>query len=340
MPNISSPCTWEMSAAQIISPTTSQVALVNALQASVVASTNWVVNATGTSTAGFKYVEIKPANTQSLYKDYRILIVERVNTATNKTLSTSDGGSFNSTGFVYLLFSPDGGSAHVTPTFSNIETSSDVYVGSRYKSGTSSVWLTLPVPCTATWLYLCDGALWIVDRVGAASHTLLGVGQVQTLTGFTDYNTGGAEVGVPTFFTRAGLTSATMITQVMNTGAQAFWHGSGSTSRTFVTLTGGSNARLFGTDSNASSNYFLSSKALPATGANISAMSFPPVAYWYNWSAGSGGQSVVVLRGVHFGFGQKTRTTIQSDGTTVGFTFYPDDAASGSALATLCFLNT
>jgi hypothetical protein len=88
-----------MTAAQLVTPTSSQLATVNAIQASVTASANWSVNATGTSTAGYKWVEIKPSNTSSLYKDYRVLIVERVNTSTNKgaIAVTGDGFAWNST---------------------------------------------------------------------------------------------------------------------------------------------------------------------------------------------------------------------------------------------------
>jgi len=90
MPNIYTPCTWNMGAAQLVTPTSSQLAAVNAIQAAVTASTYWTVNSTGTTTAGYKYVEARLTNTSSVYKDYRILFVERVNSATGKQYTIND----------------------------------------------------------------------------------------------------------------------------------------------------------------------------------------------------------------------------------------------------------
>jgi len=330
MPNILSPSTWEMSAAQLITPTSSQLAVVNAIQSAVTSSTNWSVNATGTSTAGFKWVEIKPSNVNSLYKDYRILVVERVNTSTNKvfTSASGDGSAWNSTANVYFLLVPDGGAAHVTFTIANLETTSDVYVGTRYKTSTNTVWATIPVPCTALWLYLCDGAFWIVDRASATSHFLLALGHVMTFTGLSDFNTGGTEVGLAGIRKSTSLTSQTMFNQLTTAQGITVWSGSGTGARTSTGGTAGGTGRVFPNDSSASSNYYL--------GRN-STMSFPPVSYW----TGDGtNNQTVVFRGLYLGLGQKTRTTIQSNGQTVGYTFYPDDTASGTALATLAFLNT
>lgn len=331
MPNILSATTWEMSAAQLITPTSSQLAVVNAIQSAVTASTNWAVHTTGTSTAGYKYVVIKPNDVNSLYKDYRIMIVERVNASTNKvfTSASGDGSAWNSTANVYFQLVPDGGAAHVTFTIANLETSSDVWVGTRYKSGTSSIWATIPVPCTALWLYLCDGGFWIVDRAAATSHFLLALGHVMTFTGLSDFNTGGTEVGLAGIRKSASLTSQSMFNQLSVT-AQGItvWSGSGTANRTTTSGTAGGTGRVFPNDNSASANYFL--------GRN-STMSFPPVSYWT--SDGTNMQTVV-FRGLYLGLGQKTRTTIQSNGQTVGYTFYPDDAASGTALATLAFLNT
>ena len=330
MPNISTPCTWEMTAAQLVTPTTSQLATVNAIQAAVTASTNWTVNATGTSTAGFKWLELKPSNVNSLYKDYRILVVERVNNGTNKSFPTNDGGSVNSANFVYFTFAPDGGAAHVTFTAANIETSSDVYVGSRYKNGTSTLWHTIPMPCTAVWLYLCDGAFWLIDRVTGSSHTLLGLGHIIVWTGFTDYNTAGTEVGVPAFRKQAGITSQTSMTWLQSSHSNGAWYGSGTSART---LAQGYQQiiRAYPSDSNATYNAFLSQN---------STMTFYPISIYYYVTAVGPVQSVCVWRGGYLGMGQKTRTTIQSNAVTAGYTFYPDDAASGTNLATLCFLNT
>jgi len=330
MPNILSPCTWEMSAAQLITPTTSQIAVVNAIQSAVTSSTNWSVNATGTSTAGYKWVEIKPANVNSLYKDYRILIVERVNTSTNKTFAAAsgDGSAWNGTANVYFLLVPDGGAAHVTFTIANLETSSDVYVGTRYKSGANTVWATIPVPCAALWLYLCDGAFWIVDRAGATSHFLLALGHIANFTGMSDFNAAGVEVGLSGIRKSASLPSATMMNGMNGQQNIGVWFGSGTSARTYSFLNGTPTGRVYPNDSSAANNYFL--------GLN-NTMSFPPVAIYNN--NGSYPQTVI-FRGLYFGLNQKTRTTIQSNGVTVGYTFYPDDVQATTALATLAFLNT
>jgi hypothetical protein len=323
-----------MTAAQLVTPTTSQLATVNAIQAAVTASTNWTVNATGTSSIGAKYVEIRPSNTSSLYKDYRILVVERVNNGTNKSFPTGDGGSVNSTGFVYFLFVPDGGAAHVTFTVANLETSSDVYVGSRYKNGTSTVWHTAPMPCTAVWLYLCDGAFWLIDRVTGSSHTLLGLGHINVWTGFTDYNTAGTEVGVPAFRKQAAITSQSAQSWLTAAHSTGLWYGSGTSPRTYQNGYAAGIFRLFTTDNSSSVNALLSRN----TTANT--MSFVPVGLNYYVTAVGPIQASTFLRGVYLGLGQKTRTTIQSSGVTVGYTWYPDDAASGVQLATLAFLNS
>lgn len=331
MPNILSPATWEMTAAQLVTPTTSQLATVNAIQAAVTASTSWAVNGTGTSTAGYKWVEIKPSNVNSLYKDYRILIVERVNTSTNKAFvsATGDGSAWNGTANVYFLFAPDGGAAHVTFTIANLETSSDVYVGTRYKStGGSSMWTTIPMPCTAVWLYLCDGGFWIVDRVSAASHYLLALGHIFTYTGLSDFNTGGVECGLAGIRKSSSITSQSMINSIISAQGVGTWFGSGTSARTFTGGTNGGLGRAFPIDSSSTSNYYLSRN---------NTMNFPPIAYWVNDGTNP---NVVVIRGVYLGLGQKTRTTIQSNAVTVGYTFYPDDTVSGNNLATLSFLNT
>jgi hypothetical protein len=332
MPNIISGATWEMSAASLISPTTSQVAVVNAIQSLVGSSTNWAVNTTGTSTAGYKYIEIKPSNVNSLYKDYRILVVERVNTSTSKLLPTSDGGAWNGTSYVYFTFAPDGGAPHVTFTPANIETSSEVYVGTRYKSSTSTVWHTIPMPSTAVWLYLADGAFWFVNRVSATSHTLLGLGHVNVFLGVTDWNTGGTEVGVAGFRKMSGMASTTMATLAFSQGPGGCWYTStaGTASRTFTQNGNGSQTSFYASNSGAALNIY--------AGINSSTM-FMPVSAW----TGAGGVSLIsapyILRGVYLSANMKTRTTITSGGSTAGYTFYPDDAAQGVSQQCLCFLN-
>jgi hypothetical protein len=329
-----------MTAAQLVTPTNSQLATVNAIQAAVTASANWSVNATGTSSIGAKWVEIRPSNVNSLYKDYRVLIVERVNTSTNKgaIAVTGDGFAWNSTTNIYFRFVPDGGSAHVTFNAANIETANDVYAGTRYnKTGnTAGQWVGMQMPCTALWLYLCDGALWLVNRLSPTSHILLSIGHIMTLTGFSDFNTAGTEMGLPAIRKSTSLTSGTMWNQIANTHAWTAWYGSGTANRTIY--------EKLATDSIGTAAFLTqgSSSGNVLEGFNIGTgvlrtMNFPPVAYWSGTSSAPG---TVVLRGVYLGLNQKTRTTIQSNSVTAGYTFYPDDSASGVQLATLAFLNT
>ena len=236
MPRIYSPATWQMTAAQLITPTTSGLSTINAMQTAVAATTNWSVTTSGTTTAGYKYFEAAPVGS-TLYSEYRILFVERINTSTNKT--TVDGQTpWNLATYVLIRFVPDGGRTGVTFTPANIETANDCYVGSNYKSGTNTVWHSIASPWTATWLYTCDGAMWIINRSSATSHNILGFGHVFVPVGGSLYDNNGAgtEVGVPGFVTRRALGAVTMagnfITGTSSSGAVGFWYYPGTSART------------------------------------------------------------------------------------------------------------
>jgi hypothetical protein len=188
------------------------------------------------------------------------------------------------------------------------------------------------MPSTAVWLYLADGAFWVLNRVSATSHTLLGLGHVNIFLGTKDWNTGGTEVGVAGFRKMVGLTSTTMSSLAFSQGPGGCWYTStnGTGARTFTQNGNGSQTPFYASNSGASLNIY--------AGTNSSTM-FMPVAAW----TGAGGVSLIsapyILRGVYLSANMKTRTTITSDGSTVGYTFYPDDAAQGVALQCLCFLN-
>ena len=71
--SVFSPVTWSMGAVQLVSTTTSQLATLNSIQAAFVASTYWEQETTGTSTAGYKYIVVRPkAALGSIYADFRI----------------------------------------------------------------------------------------------------------------------------------------------------------------------------------------------------------------------------------------------------------------------------
>jgi hypothetical protein len=344
MPNIYTPCTWNMGAAQLVTPTSSQLAAVNAIQAAVTASTYWTVNSTGTTTAGYKYVEARLTNTSSVYKDYRILFVERVNSATGKQYTNAN--PFNTTTNVMVYFAPDGGSSWCTFTPANIETASSPYVGTRYKAGTSTAtvhwWANIAGPWTAIWMYECDGAMWLVNRAGTTSHYLMGIGNIYVPGRSThvDYNESGTEVGLAAIWQNASAWSASTITgpTIMGNSMPMIWYQTAPGAKSAMQGSGLSAAQRAPSFSGsaASLNGFYSS----AGGA-----AFLPF-FWYlevSTSANSG-NGTFVNRGMYFAGNMQTRTTIQSGSpaSTIGYTFFPDDASNGSAnnAYPLAFMNT
>ena len=344
MPQFYSPVTWQMTAAQLITPTTSGLATINAIQAAITSSTTWSVSATGTTTAGYKYVEAAPVGS-TLYSEYRVLFVERVNTATNK--SVPDGQSpFNSSSFILMRFVPDGGRAGVTFTPANIETSNDAYVGTNYRDGTQQVWHAFPSPWTAAWLYTGDGVMWIIDRSSATSHNVAAFGHVFVPSGnCQERNGASAECGVPCFFTRRSIGSGTvtggsstssLISSSNGTGAAGFWIWTGVATRTLVRTTQSTaNGQSGPPDNDATERNYTPS----STGAI-----FQPFLWNSNASGGSYATtfSPYVMRGVYVSQLMKTRTTIQTGtpATTIGFTWYPDDSVSGVNNRLLAFMHT
>jgi len=347
MPNLYSTCNWNMTGAQIITPTSSALAAINAIQAAVTASVHWTVNSTGTTTAGYKYVEVKPSNPNSIYKDYRILFVERVNNSTNKSASQGTG-IFNSATNLPVYFAPDGGSSWSTFTPANIDSSNPPYVGSRYRFGTSSAtvyrWAgALVGPWTATWLYECDGGMWLINRSGVTSHQIMGIGSifVPSRASLTDFNEGGTEVGLTGVWTVSGLAS-TAITggNIIASGTPIIWYqtatGSPPTkSTTSGTLSPASRGTTITFVGAASSNSLYN-----AEGGLVGM----PIQWFSEVSTSANpGNSLYVFRGVYLTTNMKTRTTIQtgSPAATIGYTFFPDDSVTAS-ISGLClaFMNT
>lgn len=336
---VQTPTSWFMGAAQLVTPTTSQLSVINAIQVAVTACPDWTVNATGLTSLNYKWVEVKPANAQSVYANYRILFVERVNNAVGKVSYGGVNGAtiFNSTSYVVALFAPDGGACTFTP--SNIEVSSaEVYVGTKFKStaavGGSTVWAGIGLACTALWLYTCDGAMWVTSRQTATSHSLTALGNVLYTSGSTDiaYNSVGTEVGVPSLYLRNGLSAATAISQLLaatSSNSVAYYWKYTSAVNPYYTpaiatptsmtqqFTGLTLTAFYGAGSDGAS--FLPIGAMPAVGS-------PP------W----------IFRGVYAVGNMKTRTTLQtgSPAATVGFTWFPDDTASTGTIPTLAFMNT
>ena len=344
MPNIYTPCTWNMTAAQLVTPTSSQLATVNAIQAAVTASTHWTVNSTGTTSTGYKYVEVKPSGVNSVYKDYRILFVERVNNSTSKNYSGTN--PFNSAVRIPIYFAPDGGSSWCTFTPANIDSANPPYVGTRYRWGTSSSstyqWGYLSGPTwTAVWLYECEGAMWLVNRAGATSHFMFGIGSifVPTRSTLVDYNEGGTEVGIPGIWYNTTGWSANAIggANAMNGGTPYIWYQTAPSTKSTVQGTGSPSVRAASMSSTAAG---LNSFYSEAGGAAM-----PPINWYLEVSTGAhAGNSAFVNRGMYFTSNMQTRTTIQngSPASTIGYTFFPDDSANGSGTTTyaFAFMNT
>ena len=316
--------TWEQSAAQLITPTTSALATINAIQAAVTASTSWTVASTGTVTAtGAKYVEIKPSNTSSIYADQRIVFYEKVVSTTNKQSGTYTGGSmvWNSTSYVYFHFNPVGGSGTFNPNAAEGAVGQYIYSGGatggyRYQqsfNNFSDVWGQIPLPATAIWTILGEGAFWMVLRTAATSHTLLGIGAIEgyipNTGGVPDQtNASGTPWMLQSIYYKTGITSATFNVASFaaptalgafthHTGTNSFWKATNNNIPTFVTI--------------------------PTTFSQTN--TFVPIP---------------LMRGIYTTSGFKTRSVLQDSGTTIGYTWYPDDAQSGSALHCLAFLHT
>jgi hypothetical protein len=310
------PCTWQQSAAQIITPTTSALSTINAIQAAVAASSSWSVNSSGTVAAtGAKYIELKPSNNSSVYAGYRLVFFEKVVSATNKSAAASMSGTitWNSTSAIYYHFCPDGGSGTFTPANCEGANNSYVYVGSstsyKYNAGGgiyNDVWGSITLPATAIWTYLCEGAFWLVNRSAATSHTLVGVGALMAQT--TAYtNPGGSAWMQAMSYFRSGISNTTFAPSNMfavNTPRGLWSPGYNVNSAALTTL----------------------STPAAATYGGV----FLPIFPQNGW----------VLRGIYNTNSYKTRTTIQDAASTVGYVWFPDDAQFSTTLIALAFMNT
>lgn len=332
--SVFSPVTWAMSAVQLVSTTTSQLATLNSIQASFVASTYWEVETSGLSSLSYKYIVVRPkAALGSIYADYRIFFCERVNFTTGRV--TADGGAkFNTTTNVMAYFCPDGGAK--TFTAANIETG-DIWPTTAYKTGTSTIWHGVAVACTALWLYEADGVMWLVSRQSATSHSLLALGNVMCIAKntFIDYGSSSptTEIGCPSFYSASGLTNASnLVSQLWSgsagTRSNAFWYKpNGVTARTCQAMNGTniSNTGL----SYASS--LLNTSVYDASGTTP----FQPVLLFATNNTIAG---ATAMRGLYYAGHFKTRTTIQSAAVTIGYTFYSDDTLQ--TFHGLAFMNT
>lgn len=324
-----SPCTWNMTAAQLVTPTSSQLAAINAIQAMITSSTYWTVNSTGTTTAGYKYVEARPTNTSSVYKDYRVLFVERVNNTTNKTYLGSTS-PFNTTTNIFAYFAPDGGSSWCTFTPANIETGNRPYVGTRYgaSNNTLAMWGAIPSAWTAFWMYECDGQMWIVSRQSASAHYYLqiGAGIVSPVAGVTDYNEGGTETSLPIFMSRtSSAVTSTAINALYSGSSYIYWYHTAPTTKTAVQLSGPSQP-MSNPSASGQSAFYNTSKA---------AAIFMPI------NIGSS-TDIWLLRGQFYGTQMQTRTTVKDAAgvNILGYSWYPDDTLVASTAFNLMFMNT
>lgn len=331
-----SPCTWNMTAAQLVTPTNSQLSAVNAIQAMITSSTYWTVNNTGTTTAGYKYVEARLTNTSSVYKGYRVLFVERVNTSTNKNyFGTSP---FNTTTNVMVYFAPDGGSSWCTFTPANIETANPPYVGTRYLFAANSwQWYSIPGSWTAFWMYECDGQMWISHRQSPTAYYIMSIGAsfISARATHVDYNEANTEVGIPSVFTKTtGMIASTSMTTALFSanGNLIFWWNSAGT-----TKTSSWSSPPYASDAGTPG----ANNALALYNTTSNAAIFKPYTLYTNIGVPAATSNIVV-RGVFQGTNMQTRTTVKDAAgvNTLGYSWYPDDAATASANANVMFMNT
>jgi len=326
---VQTPVTWSMTAAQLVTPTTSSLSVINAIQTAVTACPDWTVNSTGTSTTGYKWLEVKPTNAASAYSEYRILFVERVNTATNKLPynGVSAATIFNSASYCVAYLCPDGGASWCTFTPANIETANPVWVGTKYTSsagaGGSTMWAGIGLACTALWLYTGDGVMYLISRQSPTSHSIAAFGNTHWAADTSRaYNGAGTEIGVPGMYLRNSIGSATM--------AASF----SSTNHTFLHWYYNAATPLYYAKKEYSASLATTLFTTGAYEPTLGSASF------YPFTVTSLLLGPSTLRGVYTVPNMKTRTTIQTGGLTIGFTFYPDDAASGASLSCFAFVNT
>lgn len=322
--SVFSPVTWSMGAVQLVSTTTSQLSTLNSIQAAFIASTYWEQETTGTSSAGYKYIVVRPkVSLGSIYKDYRIFFCERVNFSTNRVIGdgTAVASRFNTTTNVMAYFCPDGGA--LTFTAANIETG-DIWPGTNYKNvgNTATIWHSVAVTCTAVWLYEGDGVCWLVSRQSASSHSLMGLGNIMYIAKNTliDYGSTSptTEIGCAAFYTGVAFTNTVLVNQLMNSTSKShgFWYKpTGVATRTCQAMNG---TNIAGTGSSYT-NGLITTTAYDASNTTF----FQPVLVYAlnNTVVGA-----TALRGVYYAGFFKTRTTIQNGGSTIGYTWFADDA--------------
>jgi hypothetical protein len=322
------PCTWTMGGVQLVTPTTDQLSAVNAIQAAITASANWRVVSTGTTASGRKYVEAAPLVT-SAYKDMRVLFLQSVTSNNGKSLFANDTTFVNK---LCYMICPDGGASYCTFTPSRLEAASapftPVYAGSKYAT---DHWASIDSPYTAFWMYECDGAMWLIHRLSASNHSLHGIGQVfnHPRTDWQDFNEQGTELGLMGIYTVRGVTAT-----LFSTATVMFSTSAGNRGLVFFTRTSSTanaTVRNAGNGITPSTAWAISSPAYEAT---LGTSLFMPLACGGSTSIGG-----VVFRGFYVCASFQTRTTIRNAAGTsnIGFSFYPDDAASGYAG---CWMNT
>ena len=335
---VNTPVTWTMTPAQLVTPTSSQLSVVNAIQSAITACPDWTVNSTGTTSTGYKYVEAKPANPASIYSEYRILFIERVNASTTNRQGVGGSGGasiFNGTSNICVLFVPDGGAPWCTFTPANIEVTTlgqNVYMGTKFNSnGTSTgiqTFVGINLVCTALWLYTADGVMHIVSRQSPTSHSVTAFGNVflTARPSLKAFNSSGVETGLPSMYIRNALANADMAVNFYGTSI---------------------NTWMYVWSAAAISNYYgytqvTASPVIDTTvvgryEATGSTIGLAPLLLNLNTLG-----SMTVLRGVYIADNLKTRTTLKdTTGTlTIGYTFFPADTLSGNGYGNFCYMNS
>jgi hypothetical protein len=175
---------------------------------------------------------------------------------------------------------------------------------------------------------------WLVSRQSATSHSLLALGNIFTFAGptYIDYGSTSTatEIGCAAFYTARTLPSAVLNASSLWSNSlpksMAFWYKpTGIATRTFQLVSGGINNPAPAASTVTTVTLY---DAVSATAV------FVPMSVFTS--------AVIVgaigIRGVYWAGFFKTRTTIQVSGSTIGYTWYPDDTANTAQ--GMAFINT
>jgi hypothetical protein len=184
--------------------------------------------------------------------------------------------------------------------------------------------------------------MWLVSRASATSHYAVAIGNifVPARSTHVDYNEANTEVGLPGIWQNTSAwTASSIIGPTLINNAPFIWYQTAPATKSTLQGTAGPAVRALNY-----TNTFAAYSTLYSPVAGGSAAMLPLNWYLEVSTAANAGNGSFVIRGVYLSANMQTRTTIQSGSpaSTIGYTFFPDDVANGSATnsASLAFMNT